>query len=249
MKPETSPVTKYHRVEVALAARIRSGFYPDGSLPAERRLAEEFGAARVTIRHALRRLEEQGLVERHQRRGTVAVGSARPRRLLREHMDQFLDRGRPDQRKVLRFGMVQASASVAQALGLPVGAPVLRVVRLRSRGGAPLTYTESFIPGRLSHTVDRGRLAREALIQALEDGGVKVGAARQSIRAERCPEEVATALQVVVHAPVLVLDRTVMDDAGTPVQHLLGWYRADRFEIQMHMSRASDLTRVWMHAR
>lgn len=251
MKPEHNPIPKYHRIEVALATRMRSGIYPEGVLPAERQLAEEFGVARVTIRHALRRLEDQGLVARQTRRGTVTtagVGSAPPRRLLREHMDQFLDRGRPDQRKVLRFVMTKATARVAEALGLLPGESVLRVVRLRSRAGSPLTYTESFIPGRLSHTVDRAKLSRQALIQALEDGGVKVGAASQSIRAERCPEEIAMALRVTAHEPVLGLERIVFDELGAPVQYLLGWYRADCFEIQLQMSRANDLTRVWVHA-
>ncbi len=260
MPQQTSPIAKYHLIEIALAGRIRAGAYPDGALPAERRLAEEFGVARVTIRHALRRLEDQGLIARPQRRGTpattvasatgsAAAGAAPRPRLLREHVDQFLDRGRPDQRKVLRFGPATATHRVAQALGLAAGDPVLRIVRLRSRAGLPLTYTESFIPGRLAHIFDRAQLGRQALIQALEDGGVKVGAADQSVRADRCPADIAAALRLTAHEPVLCLERVVYDDTAVPVQMLLGWYRADAFDIQMHMSRADDLTRVWMRAR
>lgn len=252
MQPENSPIAKYHRVEITLAERIRSGVYADGLLPAERVLAEEFKVARVTIRHALRRLEERGLIARQQRRGTSAISdleSPLRRRLLREHVDQFLDRGRTDQRKVLRFGFTAPSPQVADALGLKGTDSVLRIVRLRSRNGSPLTYTESFIPGHLAHILDRSRLAKEALIQALESGGVKVGAARQSVRAERCPEEIATALGITPHEPVLRLERIVFDSADAAVQLLQGWYRADCFEIHMQMSRADDLTRVWVHAR
>lgn len=251
MTTRSSPVAKYHRVEVMLAERIRSGAYPDGALPAERVLALEFAVARVTVRHALRRLEDQGLVTRHERRGTAAVTAERgaTRRLLREHVDQFLDRGRADQRKVLRFGSVDASAVVAEALGITAGEPVLRVVRLRSRAGSPLTYTESFIPRQLAHVLDRARLSRQPLIKALEEGGVKVGGAQQSVRAERCPAHIAAALSVPEHEPVLRLERVVSDEAGKPVQLLLGWYRADCFEIRMEISRAEDRTRVWVHTR
>lgn len=189
MNPRRSPVAKYHRVEVALAERIRGGAYVDGTLPAERELAQEFGVARVTVRHALQRLEDQGLVTRHERRGTVATtgGPAASKRLLREHVDQFLDRGRADQRKVLRFGRVAASVPVARALGIAPGDQVLRVVRLHSRAGSALTYTESFILERLAHLLDRSRLSKRPLIAALEAGGVKIGGAQQSVRAERCP--------------------------------------------------------------
>ena len=136
---DAKPIAKYHLVEVSLADRIRGGNYGDEALPGERELAAEFEVARVTIRHALQRLEEQGLVVRQQRRGTLAVSgrnASRRRRLLRENVDQFLDRGRPDQRKVLQFGIVAAPAAIARALGLRPGDRVLRIVRLRSRGGS-----------------------------------------------------------------------------------------------------------------
>jgi len=190
-------------------------------------------------------------VTRHERRGTVATtgGPAASKRLLREHVDQFLDRGRPDQRKVLRFGRVAASVPVARALGIAPGDPVLRVVRLRSRAGSALTYTESFILERLAHLLDRSRLSKRPLIDALEAGGVKIGGAQQSVRAERCPAPIASALGIHEHAPVLHLERIVFDEAGTAVQWLLGWYRADCFEIRMEMSRADDRTRVWVNTR
>jgi GntR family transcriptional regulator len=249
MTPDASPISKYHRVEVALAQRIRSGYYADGSMPAERSLAEEFMVARVTIRHALRRLEERGLVSRQQRQGTLVVqkpGAPPRRRLLRAHIDQFLDSGTPHQHTVLRFGFVPAAFQVAEALDVGAGEAVLRVLRVRRRSGLALTYTESFIPGRLAQSITRASLAKTAVIQALENTGVKIGAANQSIRAERCPEEVAAALGVQAHEPVFRLERIVFDDTGVPVHFLIGWYRADCFEIQMRMSRGEDLTRVWM---
>jgi GntR family transcriptional regulator len=251
MKPEASPIAKYHRIEVALAERIRSGFYANGSMPAERSLAEEFMVARITIRHALRRLEEQGLVSRQQRQGTLVVqkpGAPLHRRLLREHIDQFLDSGRLNQYKVLRFEYVAPTLRIAEALGARAGDRVLRVLRVRSKAGSPLTYTESFIPSRLAHTMSRASLAKAAVIQCLENAGVKVGSANQSIRAERCPEDVAEALGIRAHEPVFRLERIVFDETGAPVHFLVGWYRADRFEIQMQMSRGEDLTRVWMQA-
>jgi GntR family transcriptional regulator len=249
MKPEASPIAKYHRIEVALAERIRSGHYTQGSMPAERSLADEFMVARVTIRHALRRLEERGLVSREQRQGTLVVqkpGAPPRRRLLRVHIDQFLDSDTPHQHNVLRFGSVPATPQVAEALDVRAGEAVLRVLRVRSKSGSALTYTQSFIPGRLAQLITRASLAKTAVIQALENAGVKVGAANQSIRAERCPEEVAAALGVLAHEPVFRLERIVFDDTGAPVHFLVGWYRADCFEIQMQMSRGEDVTRVWM---
>jgi GntR family transcriptional regulator len=249
MNLETVPIAQYHRIEIALAERIRNGFYADGVLPSERTLAAQFIVARVTVRHALRRLEEAGIVSRMQRQGTLIIhkpGTPPHRRLLREHIDQFLDSERPHQHRVLRFGLVPASAEVAEALNTVTGDPVLCVLRIRSRSNAPLTYTQSFIPGDLAHMIDRRTLAKTAVVQSLEKAGVKIGGASQAIRAERCPEEVAEALGVSAYEPVLRLERIAFDQAETPVHFLVGWYRADAFEVRMRMSRGDDTTRVWM---
>lgn len=62
-----------------LAERIVEGRWPvGGRLPAERRLAEEFGASRPVVREALRSLVERGLVEVYPGRGTFVRGPGTP---------------------------------------------------------------------------------------------------------------------------------------------------------------------------
>ena len=67
----------------AIATRLREailgGHYSDGErLPSEREMTEHFGAARGTIREALRRLEEMGLVTRRMGSGTFVSHRAGP---------------------------------------------------------------------------------------------------------------------------------------------------------------------------
>jgi GntR family transcriptional regulator len=247
-----SPVAKYHLIELTLAARIREGAYDEAGLPGERQLADEFGAARVTIRSALSRLEAQGLVARTHRRGTVAISGRaqrQPRRLLRDDIDKFLDRGRDDKRKVLRFGWVSATPYVADALGVPAGTQVLRVARLRSSGAQSLTYTEAYVTRALAPAVTRDALERKPFVRLLEEHGIHIASADQAISCEVASPAAAAALKTAINAPTLKLTRVIHDDAGKPLQLLLGWYRADRFEIRMRMSRAEDATRVWVESR
>lgn len=249
--PQASPVARYHVIELALATRIREGVYDAAGLPGERALAEEFGAARVTIRSALQRLQAQGLVLRSERRGTLAVSGplASRRRLAREHLDGFLDRGRPDRRKVLEFGHLRASPAVAQHLRIAEGEPVLRVLRLRSDERGPLTLTEVFVNRELAAAVSRSSLARKAFVQLMEEHGVRIGGADQSVSAETADYRVARLLGVQPGAAVLKLARVLHDPDGRPLQVLQGWYRADRFDVRMRMSPAEDATRVWIEAR
>ena len=66
-------------ISTRLREAIMGGHYTDGErLPSEREMTEHFGAARGTIREALRRLEEMGLVVRRMGSGTFVTHRAGP---------------------------------------------------------------------------------------------------------------------------------------------------------------------------
>ena len=244
-----SVCAKYAVVAQQLSQRIRNGHYDVDGLPGERSLAVEFSVARVTIRSALRCLEEQGLVWRRERRGTSAISernAADRRRLLREDINQFLDRGRQDERKVLLFSRIPATAEVALALQLAPGEPVLRVIRLRSRDGVALTYTDTYLRQALAPYVNRSELERKPYVQLLEDAGLSISGANQRIRSVPTPSAVARALDLSEGRPILKLERILFDATDTPVQLLFGWYHGEHFAVGMRMSRQLDATRVWI---
>ena len=74
------PVPIYYRLELALRQLINDGILgPGESLPAEDVLADLLHVSRRTIRHAYRRLSDEGLVERTPGRGTILTpGAAGP---------------------------------------------------------------------------------------------------------------------------------------------------------------------------
>jgi GntR family transcriptional regulator len=67
--PITNPRYTYLQVADTLAARIQAGHY-HARLPSERALAEEFGVAYQTQRHAMAVLRERGIITTRQGRGT-----------------------------------------------------------------------------------------------------------------------------------------------------------------------------------
>ena len=70
----------YAQIEQALREAIVSGESPVGSLlPAETELCAHFKVSRYTVREALRRLTETGLVARRQGAGTVVISNQSPR--------------------------------------------------------------------------------------------------------------------------------------------------------------------------
>ncbi len=68
----------YAQVGDLLKARIREGVYPEGKkLPGIKVLAKELGVNHLTVRQALRTLEEGGLVATESARGTFVISTGR----------------------------------------------------------------------------------------------------------------------------------------------------------------------------
>jgi DNA-binding GntR family transcriptional regulator len=64
----------YQQVAAVLRARIESGDLPPGrALPSETQLMGEFGVSRITARHAVRLLADEGLVKVVQGRGVFVL--------------------------------------------------------------------------------------------------------------------------------------------------------------------------------
>jgi GntR family transcriptional regulator len=85
------------------------------------------------------------------------------------------------------------------------------------------------------------------MLTLLEEQGVKVGHARQTITARLADTDVAALLDVPVGAPLLAVRRLVLDVEGRPVQWLRGLYRPDRYEYRMDLWRGGDEeARIWV---
>ena len=93
--------------------------------------------------------------------------------------------------KVLDWRVVDASASVAQALQLAPGDKVRKAVRRRSSLEGPLSYITTYIPEHLAAGFGRSELALKPVLQLLEESGVELGRARQTISARQADALVA----------------------------------------------------------
>src|SRR5579863_6499606 len=68
---------RYVQILNVLHQRVESGEYPlEERMPTESELCDEFGASRFTVREALRRLVDHGMVQRRQGAGSIVVAAS-----------------------------------------------------------------------------------------------------------------------------------------------------------------------------
>jgi GntR family transcriptional regulator len=145
-------VSLAREVREGLLQRMRAGEFADGRLPPEADLARELGVSRTTVRAALHTLEQDGIVSRRRRHGTIVNahmlhGSLPLNRLLscRELVEQS---GYVASVDPLVRRMEPAPAAVAAALDLQDGEQCLVIERLLRADGVPAITVCDVLPRR-----------------------------------------------------------------------------------------------------
>ncbi len=140
--------SRYGWLAASLRARITQGeWVPGTALPAEAALAKEHGVALGTLRQAIALLVSEGLLERQHGRGTfvrAGLGGASMLRFFR--FRQSDERAATPTSTILKRHVELAASDVADAFGLPAGASVLQLQRLRSISGQPCLLEQLTLP-------------------------------------------------------------------------------------------------------
>lgn len=250
------PLPKYHQIYLVLKERLHEGLFVNG-LPGELALMQQFSVARVTVRRALAQLAAEGLIAREPGRGTrplpalAAIDGATPDEPRRANLSGLLENlvsmGLQTSVRVLDVARVTAGSDVAAALGVPLGAPVQKAVRVRVTREGPVSHITTWVPETIAAGFGRRELSKKPILVLLEEAGVKVGRAEQTISARLADAEVARHLETSVGSALLAVRRLIYDVDDKPVQWLHGLYRPDRYEYVMQLSRVGSIdAKVWV---
>jgi GntR family transcriptional regulator len=200
-------------------------------LPIEGDLAEHYGISVMTMRQALRELEDEALITRHRRRGTFVNESAgtRPLRLLGS-VDAVVSQQASDDVHVMGAELVEPPAEFATHF--PAAGKVMRYRRLRREHGEITSYAENFVLPDLAGKVDLEDLAAMPMTAVLRDRvGVRIGLVADTAEAKLPSPDVAGLLEIPLSSPVLYCVGVTHDVDGRVVDVASIHYRGDRFKF------------------
>ena len=215
---------------------------PGTKLPPERALAEEFSITRVTVRHALIRMEAEGLIFREDRRGWfVSPPRVRYDPTANTSFTQSIaEQGRVAGTTVLSKHQVSASQWESAHLGCAVGDAIFIINRLRTVDGRAVLVEQIHIkaercPGLLDHPLD------QSMTDLMSE---KFGIIERRAQINMCPtaflEVPAKALGVAVGTPGLYLSRSILDQFDEVVEFDQEFWRHDAINISVSAARGLD---------
>lgn len=236
----------YVQVERRVEDLLLQGRYKAGDrIPPEAELVEALGVSRVTVRAALARLAERGMLERRQGSGTFLVrppGGARLRSGL-ERLETYTVHA---ERLGLKLGSedlsveaVGASPDEAAALEIPEGSSLVRVSRVLLVDERPAAWMVDVVPQSVvGFEGVRERFRPDAmLLDLLVSEGVPVGFSQMFIETVLLGplDPIGTKLGLRSPSAALSLVQTMYLADGRPVQ----WSR-DTFlpgNLNLHVVR------------
>lgn len=209
---------------------------PAGSaLPPERLLAPELGVSRMTLRSGLDELVRGGrLVRRHGRATVVADTHGAPSPPLRmvSFAEDMRSRGLVPSSRTLSLHRSPAGARIGRRLGVSPTAEVHAALRLRLADGAPMALERMHVPVALVPALDAADLERVGLYEVLAGRyGLVLTGGTQTIEPTVLEADEADLLQVPVHAPALLFERTAHDRQGRRVEFVRSLFRGDRYKL------------------
>jgi GntR family transcriptional regulator len=244
--PDQDDQSRYRQIYYLLRERINSGHYPIGSnLPTEIELCAEFGVSRYTVREALRRLVEQGMLERRQGSGSAVI-AVEPQRGFVHHVRSLADLFQfalDTYFEIQSIGMAEINSDIAEGLGAEVGSRwlVVRGIRRTEREGQAICVTHSYIPERLAWVEPEIPSCVGPFYALLEArSGEPVAEAIQEIKAEPMSRAIASGLGARQGDFSLRIMRRYASRRGTLIASF-NWHPAEDFTYRMQLQRSTAL--------
>lgn len=211
-------------------------------IPGERQLCEELAVSRPTLRSVVDDLVRDGLLIREHGRG-VFVAKAKVAQHLAQASGQSMGVGGVDgdwTSRTVDFRRTAAGPRIGRRLRVSPGDEVLRVTRLRSVDGVPISVETLHVPQALVPGLTAHDLERHSFYQLLGGRfGILLTDATQIIEPTVVDEAEAELLGVPLHAPALLFERESRDADGRIVEFTHSVYRGDRYRISTQLSLAA----------
>jgi GntR family transcriptional regulator len=234
-------VPRYIQIREALRQQIQVGSYAAGKpIPPEKELATRYGVSRMTVRHAIDGLVDDGLLYRKQGAGTFVTHRRIPHDYskLKSSYEMVRRAGLQAGTQLLSLEVVVAPEPVAKALFLSRGDSVVRFERLRLAAGQPVAIVCSWVPQELCpESVLDDIPLHDSLFQLLESYGLRLRRGIQTIEVRLADRAQAALLGAREGDPLVYVERTTFADDGTPVDFSQVHNRADTYTCTMVLDR------------
>jgi GntR family transcriptional regulator len=212
------------------------------AIPSERKLSSDLRVSRLTLRAALDELVREGyLVRRHGSGTFVGEPKIAQQLTLTSFSDDMRRRGMVPDSRTISLENVHAGPQVARALNISPDARVFRIGRLRLADDLPMAVETLHVPVSLVPGLTAAQLEHSSFYALLEERYfVVIASGLQTIEPTVTNEEESRLLDVPLHSPAFLFERTSTTTGGETVEFVRSIYRGDRYRLVAELSHRRE---------
>ena len=233
----------YLQVAQLVQSRINSGEYPVGALlPTEFELAAALDVSRQTVRLAIQRLRQQGLLSSRKRVGTRVESrkSVVNYQFSLQSLNEIFQYATETVFDVREEEDVAVGGKLAIDLGCRPGRRFHRLGGLRRIVGEeqPLGWVDLWVDAKYTPIVKGTRVPRTAIFSIIErQTGETVSEVTQAIHAISLPKRLASRLNATAGEPALQVTRRYFSTGRRLIEMAVTVFPGDRFGYSMTLNR------------
>ncbi|MFD5433717.1 GntR family transcriptional regulator [Kitasatospora sp. NPDC127067] len=237
--PGPRPLTRaagsplWAQLRADLLRRLDEGEFHD-VFPGEHDLVAEYRVSRHTVREALRKLREEGLVTAQRGKASRFTASRPLEQDIGEAYSLFrsVEEVGAVQRSVVRALDRRADGVIAARLGLEESTPLVYLERVRLADEEPLAVDRIWLPADVAHPLLDVDFTHTSLYDELERHcGRSIRGGWERIRAVVPGRGERILLDCPATTALLAIDRLGRDTDGRPIEWRQTLVRADRFAV------------------
>ncbi|MFC0471461.1 GntR family transcriptional regulator [Halalkalibacter kiskunsagensis] len=235
-----SPIPLYHQIKDILVARITEKVWKEGDLiPTETELMTEFDVSRTTLRQAITTLVNEGLLEKRQGKGTIVKSLKLTGTLgrLTGFAEEIMEKGYIPNSKLLRAEFRDDLFIEKKKLHVPDDKSILLIQRIRFANDEPIALEKTSWPENIGNILMKHDLAGAKFYQILEESGVYLKKASETISAVNATPYEADLLGVSAGTALLDMTRLSYGINDEPIEFTQTKYRSDRYQYNIDLNR------------
>jgi GntR family transcriptional regulator len=225
----------YAQLEERLIERLKTEWKPGEQIPTESELCTQYGVSRITMRHAIARLVNRGLLERGRGRGTFVRDNRLTAdvRSVSSYTDEITELGMKPGSKLLSATPALADIDVAEIFDIPEGTELLVITRLRTGDGKPIGLQQTTLIAEMVPNISQYLRDDSSLYAILRDKyAITPTEAVETYTVNQVPSTYTSLLEVSKSSPVFIVDR-VSRNSSSVFEHTHSIMRGDRYRIRL----------------
>jgi len=226
-----SPIPVYYQLRNIILNKIKSAEYSEEDLiPSERELSEILGISRMTVRHALSQLVNEGLLYREKGKGTFVA----KKKIVQNNITSFSEivklKGLVPSTEILFFGKDVKNNEMKNILDMEIDEPLYNLKRLRLANLKPIGIEEVFLPEKYFEGIEKYDFTSSLYSIIKDKYSITINYTDNIIQAKTPTKEEKILLKITSATPILKISGISCSEDDIKLFYQNDTYRSDEYQ-------------------